>query len=401
MADFQEIADKIKTLCGLLIRFDISGLKRLLRVNSLFEARNITGNFTDMRSMFFHIDIPVDRSNFEPLPKNPQSLPDIYSHKGRKFSLVDWQQERAVCAMVVLKNSAIAYEQYLQGTNAEDRRISWSMSKSILSATMGVLHDQGALPHFATRIGDIIPKLRRSAYANATLRNVLNMASGVAFNEDYLDYHSDILRMGRVLALGGSMDQFAADMTLIAWTPGQYSHYVSIDTHVLGMVMRAVTGRRTDDLMRELLFDPLGLEHPPYFLTDGLGEPFVLGGLNMSTRDYARFGLLFAQNGQMGGRQIISSDWISASTRQSAPPPDPDTSVTPTGELGYGYQWWLPPDAEDGEFFAIGIYGQYIYVNTTLQVVVAINSADRQFRDGEGAVALQNIAVFRQVAAAL
>ncbi|MCP5088104.1 MAG: serine hydrolase, partial [Rhodobacteraceae bacterium] len=306
--DLAEIKDKLATICRLLVRLDFSGLKRLLRVNSLFEERNIVGNFVDMRAMFFHTNIPAITDSPHPLPENSQRLPDSYSHGGEVFSLAKWQSDVAVCSMVVLKAGKIAYQDYFHGTKAGDRRISWSMSKSVLSATMGVLKDQGALPHFATRIGDIVPALRNSAYGEATLRNVLNMASGVAFNEDYLDYHSDINRMGRVLAVGGSMDQFAIDMKAQAWTPGQYSHYVSIDTHVLGMVMRVVTGRRLDDLIRELLFDPMGLEHNPYILTDSVNEPFVLGGLNMSTRDYARFGLLFAQGGQLGGRQIISQD---------------------------------------------------------------------------------------------
>ena len=401
MAGFAELADKFITLARLLIRRDFAGLKRLMRVNNLFVARNIVRNFTDMRALLLHVDMPLDTGNPTRLPKAAQGLPERYTHMGRDFSLADWQSERMVCSMVVLKSGQIAYEAYFHGTKAADRRIGWSISKSVLSATMGVLNDQGKLPHFATRIGDIVPALAGSAYANATLRNVLNMASGVAFNEDYLDYHSDIKRMARVLAIGGSIDQFAADMTAQAWTPGQYSHYVSIDTHVLGMVMRSVTGRRTDELMRELLFDPMGLEQAPYLLTDGLGEPFVLGGLNMTTRDYARFGLMMAQGGQLGGRQIVPDDWVAASTRQSAPPPDPETAPTPTGALGYGYQWWLPPDPAKGEFFAVGIYGQYIYVNSQAQVVVALNSADRQFRDGDGAPSLQNIAVFRQIAAAL
>jgi len=227
------------------------------------------------------------------------------------------------------------------------------------------------------------------------------MASGVVFNEDYLDYHSDINRMGRVLAVGGSMDQFAADMTGQEYTPGQYQHYVSIDTHVLGMVIRTVTGKRSDDLMRELIFDPIGLETAPYFLTDSLNEPFVLGGLNMTTRDYARIGLLFAQKGVIDGKRVLSEEWIAQSTKQSAPSPCPDDADLPVGTLGYGYQWWLPPEAATGEYFAIGIYGQYIYVNTQAEVVIAINSADRAFKDGDGIVTLQNMAVFRAIAAAI
>ncbi|MBV1865185.1 MAG: beta-lactamase family protein, partial [Rhodobacteraceae bacterium] len=312
--DFKELVEKTKILGALLGKLDFTSIKRLMEVDTLFDAGKIEKNFTNMKGFFFHRDIPIDTSAPAPLPPNPQEIPSSYQFQGRNFTLQEWQQERGVCAMVVLKSGKIAHEQYLNGTGPLDRRISWSMSKSVLSATIGVLKDQGRLPHFATRIGDIVPQLRNSAYANATLRNVLNMASGVKFNEDYLDYHSDINRMGRVLAVGGSMDQFAADMVEQEYTPGQYNHYVSIDTHVLGMVIRAVTGQRTDDLVRELVFDPLGLEVAPYYLTDSFNEPFVLGGLNMTTRDYARFGLLFAQGGQINGKQVVSNAWVKEST---------------------------------------------------------------------------------------
>ena len=399
--DFAELKDKISVLSGLLFRLDFAGIKRLLQVDSLFNEGKIVGNFSSMRNLFFHVDLNADTSSPLPLPPAPRDLPVEFSHNGKTLRTADWQKQRAVCAMVVLKDGNLVYENYFNGTGPDDLRISWSMSKSILSAALGTLNDQGLLPHFATRIGDIVPELKDSAYANATLRNVLNMASGVAFNEDYLDYHSDINRMGRTLAIGGSMDQFSADMKQQAWTPGRYSHYVSIDTHVLGMVVRAVSGRRTDDLIKENILEPLGIEKSPYMLTDSFNEPFVLGGMNMTTRDYARFGQLFAQGGMANGRRILSESWVAESTSQSAPPPSPEEEGTPHGEHGYGYQWWLPSAAEPGEYFAIGIYGQYIYVNTAAQVVVAVNSAHRQFDEGDGAMAQEAIALFRTISKSL
>jgi CubicO group peptidase (beta-lactamase class C family) len=399
--DFKELNDKARILGRLLFAGNLAGIKRLMDVDSMFDQDKIVHNFTHMRDLFFHSDIPVNTGHPAALPVAPQAIPQRFHHMDRDFSLQQWQQDRAVCAMVVLKSGQIVHEEYLRGTGPDDLRISWSMSKSILSATLGVLNDQGKLPHLATRIGDIVPMLANSAYANASLRNVLNMASGVKFNEDYLDYHSDINRMGRVLAVGGSMDQFAADMKEQEYTPGQYNHYVSIDTHVLGMVARAVSGKGTADLVRELIFDPVGLEKAPYFLTDSQNEPFVLGGLNMTTRDYARIGLLFAQGGQINGRRVVSADWIAESTAASAPPPLPELAGTPDADLRYGYQWWVPPHAEEGEFYAIGVYGQYIYVNTRAEVVIAINSADTGFKEGEGAVNRLNIEVFRQITATL
>jgi len=132
----------------------------------------------------------------------------------------------------------------------------------------------------------------------------------------------------------------------------------------------------------------MGLEHEPYYLTDGFGSSFVLGGLNLTTRDYARMGQMFLQNGNYNGTQIVPQGWVAASTVPSAP--------TATGKIGYGYQRWIPQGAVEGEFMARGIYGQYVYVNRTRDVVIATNAADKKFRE-EG-VSAQNIAIFRSIA---
>ncbi|KAG1647954.1 6-aminohexanoate-dimer hydrolase [Nymphon striatum] len=151
------------------------------------------------------------------------------------------------------------------------------------------------------------------------------------------------------------------------------------------------TGRSVADLLGEKVVMPLGLEQTPYYLTDGVGTAFVLGGLNLTTRDYARFGQMYLQNGQWQGKQIVPEDWVMASTTPSAP--------TQTGEIGYGYQWWIPVGANPGEYMARGIYGQYIYIDTARNVVIATNAADRKFR--ENGVSSQNVAIFRQIAESL
>jgi CubicO group peptidase (beta-lactamase class C family) len=220
---------------------------------------------------------------------------------------------------------------------------------------------------------------------------VLAMSSGVRFNEDYFDFHSDINRMGRVLALGQSMDGFAAELSEREREAGQAWQYVSIDTHVIGMVIRGATGRGIGELMAEKLLRPIGMESSPYYLTDGDGVAFVLGGLNMSTRDYARFGQLFLQDGQWQGTQVVPAEWVAESTRPQA--------NTREGATQYGFQWWIPADASEGEFLARGIYGQFVYVNRPAGVVIAMNSADRGFaRPG---VFVSTVAMFREIAASL
>lgn len=298
-------------------------ITRLMAVNSLFDDGKIVSNFSHMDQAF--LNTPVDRGDgpVAPLPLGQTAtLP---------ASVAPWVRERSVTSLLVLKQGKIVSEAYFLGTVKGDRRISWSMAKSFLSALFGVLMQEGAIGSLDVPATDYAPSLTGTAYDGASIRNVLNMASGVTFDEDYLDYDSDINRMGRAIALGGSLDGFTADLSETFVAPGEDWQYVSIDTHVIGMVVRGATGRSIPDLLSEKIIRPLGLETAPYYVTDGDGVAFVLGGLNLITRDYARFGQMFLQNGFFNGQQVVPRDWVTASTTASAP--------TGAGEYSYGYQW--------------------------------------------------------------
>ena len=355
-------------------------ITRLLAVNSLFSEEKIVGNFSNMDAAF--LNTPVSRGD------GPTAELGYGTDAVLPPEVQPWTQARDVTALVVLKDGEILHESYYKGTSADDLRISWSVAKSYLSALVGVLVEEGAIGSIDDPVVQYAPALEGGAYADATIRNVLNMSSGVVFDEDYLDQNSDINRMGRVLALGGSMDEFAAALSETFAPAGEQWKYVSIDTHILSMVVRGAVDRPIAALLGEKIIAPMGLEREPYYLTDGFGTAFVLGGLNLTTRDYARMGQMFLQNGEYNGRQIVPQAWVAASTVPSAP--------TAAGEIGYGYQWWIPRGAVEGEFMARGIYGQYVYINRMRGVVIATNAADRNFRDD--GVAEQNVAIFRAIA---
>ena len=379
----------LRALAMLILAAAVLGLwkrdeiTRLLAVNSLFAEDRIVGNFSGMDQLF--LTVPMDRGAgpVSPLAQGPAlTTPEGFA---------DWLDDRAVTALVVLKDGEIRHESYYKGTGPEDRRISWSVAKSYLSALMGIVLEDGAIESLDDPVTLYATALEGAAYDGTSILNVLQMASGVTFDEDYLDFNSDINRMGRVLALGQSMNGFAAGLRDRFTDPGRQWQYVSIDTHVIGMVIEGATGRTIPDLMQEKLIAPMGLEADPLYITDGHGTAFVLGGLNLTTRDYARFGQMFLQMGEWNGQQIVPIDWVAASTEPSAP--------TAPGAEQYGLQWWMAPDAPAGEFYGRGIYGQYIYINRAKGVVIAANGADRAFRDA-GANE-QNIAMFRRLADAM
>lgn len=358
-------------------------IQRLLAVNSLFSEEKIVHNFSHMDQAFLTAPLPRGDGPTWELPYGPAyDLPEAAR---------DWIEKRAVTSLLVMQDGQIRFEEYYLGTGPDDRRISWSMAKSYLSALFGIVMNEGAIASLDDPVVKYAPKLKGSAYEPATIRNVLNMASGVTFDEDYLDPNSDINRMGRVVALGGELDDFAASLKDSFANPGEVWQYVSIDTHVVGMVIRGATGRSIPDLLTEKIVQPLGLERDGYYVTDGAGVAFVLGGLNFTTRDYARFGQMILQNGLHDGRQIVPADWIAESTWPNAP--------TESGKIGYGYQWWIPVGAHEGEFLARGVYGQYMYFDQPRGVLIVATGADRKFR--EPGVNEQNIEMFRKIAQSL
>ncbi|WP_294609386.1 serine hydrolase [uncultured Roseovarius sp.] len=355
-------------------------ITRLLAVNSLFSEDRIVANFSNMQRAFLHRPVSKGAGPVSDLPRGPEAaLP---------AGLEDWIKARDVTSLLAVKNGEIVHERYFLGTGADDRRISWSMAKSFLSALFGVITAEGKIASLDDLVTDYAPALENSGYEGATIRNVLQMTSGITFDEDYLAYDSDINRMGRVIALGGTLDEFTVDLKDSFTSPGDTWQYVSIDTHVIGMVVRGATGRDVPSSLAEKILAPLGLERDGYYITDGADVAFVLGGLNFTTRDFARFGQMIAQNGSYSGKQIVPADWISESTQASAP--------TKPGKTKYGYQWWVPSDASEGEFFARGVYGQYIYIDQARGVVITATGADRKFR--ENGVNRSNIEMFRKLA---
>lgn len=375
----------IRILAVLLLLLAALGLwkreeiARLMAVNTLFSEETIVQNFSHMDRLFLTRPLSRGDGPVSPLPQGPEAtLP---------AEVQDWITDRSITALVILKDGQIVHESYHRGTGPDDLRISWSMAKSFLSALFGIVHAEGKIG-LDDPVTQYVPELAGTAYDGTTVRHILTMSSGVAFDEDYMDFWSDINRMGRVLALGQSMDGFAASLKTRDADPGTRFHYVSVDTHVLGMIIRGATGEDIPDLLERHILGPMGFEKAPYYLTDGYGVSFVLGGLNVTTRDYARFGQMIAQGGQWQGRQIVPRDWIDQSTTPSAP-----------GGAGYGFQWWIPDGAGPGEVTAQGIYGQYIWIDRSRNVVIAVNAADRKFE--EDGVGTANFALFRKIAAGL
>ena len=158
-----------------------------------------------------------------------------------------------------------------------------------------------------------------------------------------------------------------------ALEPGTVCRYNSGDTQVLGLLIRTVTGGTIAEYMQKKLVEPLGFEYPSYWLLDGSGIEAAFAGLNLTARDFARLGELYRRGGNWHGTQVIDESWVRDSTHVTADQCVLDEPGMPA--TGYGYQWWLP-GVDTGIFTGIGVYNQFVFVNTNTNTTIVKLSAN-------------------------
>jgi len=211
----------------ILVMLNWTTIKRLQTVNSLFDADKIVENFSNMDAAFLHHNLELGNPN--PWAEDIQDLPETVNIAGVETNLTKALEELDTTALVIIRDGTLIHESYYKGTQRDDLRISWSVAKSFMSGLYGQAIEDGLID-IQQPIETYLSQLKGTAYEGATVANILNMASGVRFNEDYMDPKSDINDMGRVLGLGGSMDEYTETLKERQYEPGTVWQYVSIDT---------------------------------------------------------------------------------------------------------------------------------------------------------------------------
>jgi len=291
-------------------------------------------------------------------PTAPFSL--TYTVNDETYSLDDYLLRGDVLGLLVLKDNQIVYQKYLHDATPEDRFLSMSISKSVVSVLISVALEEGKIHSVDDPVTQYLPYLKDSAYKDATLKNLLQMASGIEFNEDYLDPKADIHRVIFDLIRGGEAFKETAVALKQERKPGTAFHYQSINTQMLGLILEKVTGTPLNKYAEEKLWKKIGAESDAFFC-ESKSQPEIcaFGCFNATLRDYARFGLMAMNYGKLGDTRVVNDAWIHEST------------TAPAFNPGYGYQWWLTANSPDHVFRAIGIYGQTIYINPAKHVVIA------------------------------
>jgi CubicO group peptidase (beta-lactamase class C family) len=358
----------------------IPTIKKAILFKQAMALDNLAYTFINMDE---HLPIrKVDKAD-EPFvfPRiNNITLPSNFVHNESVFNTRKYIDSSYTQGFILIQNDTIHYEGYWKGQQVDTKHISWSMAKSYVSALFGIAIEEGYIKSIDQTVDDYLPEFKGSGYDNVKIKDVLQMSSGVKFDETYSDPNSDINRYWEDFVFGGSQDEFATTLENER-PPGTYNKYVSIDTHVLGMIIVKATGKSLTDYLEEKIWKPIGNEYDAFWLTDEYGMEQANGGLNATLRDFAKLGRLYLNKGNWEGNQIVPANWIEQSLSITEEHLMPQSENSEDNGIGYGYQWWIP-DGTEGEFMAIGVFNQHIYVNPTTNTIIVKNSANKNYYDG-------------------
>jgi len=359
-----------------------------LQPRSMAELGLFTGvpqyeNFARIKDLMPTRAMPASLAP-SPWPQGePVTLPESYTFEGEVRATERFLADTDTSALLVLTDGAVRYEGYWLTGGPDVQWLSMSVAKSFVSALVGIAVDEGHIKSVDDAISAYVPVRPGSAYDGVSIRHVLQMSSGARWVEDYSDPESDIFRLGAVLSGAGTLDDFVASAVGES-EPGTVCRYNSGDTQALGALLAAATGRPVSEYMWEKLCEPLGMESPGYWVADSTGTEMAFAGLNLTARDFARIGELYRNGGVWQGKQVVPAQWVRDSVTVAAEHLQPGRPWVGghTFDLGYGYQWWLP-DGDRGEFSAIGVYNQFVYVDPASRTTIVKLSANPRYGASE------------------
>jgi CubicO group peptidase (beta-lactamase class C family) len=290
-----------------------------------------------------------------------------YQLEGKTYTLDDYLNTRPITGLLVARDDTILIERYQYGRNDKHLMTSFSMAKSIIGLLVGLAIDRGAIKSIDDTAETYVPGLNGTEYGRTPIKALLQMASGVAFNENYADRSADIYTLARLTLEqdpAGTLEAVKRFNTR-RYPPGEKFSYSSADSSVLGLVVAGATGRRIADLASEWLWQPLGAESDANWNVDATGQEITYAYYNAVLRDWARLGLMLANKGNWSGTSVVPESWLAvAATRQPNAP-------SPT----YGYQFWISP-VDPVRFSLRGLRGQWVVVDPRSRTVLVQTSLD-------------------------
>ncbi|UCF39510.1 MAG: serine hydrolase, partial [Gemmatimonadota bacterium] len=299
-----------------------------------------------------------------------------YEWEGNRYQLDDFATHTDTTGLLIVKDGRILHEAYFLGATEDSLLTSWSMAKSVTSTLVGIAIADGLIEGVDDLVTEYLPELEGTGYEGVSIKDVLQMSTGVAFTEDYEDGASDFARLWHTAVDHKERANHVAASFTRSKEAGTEFSYSSNDTQILGWLLTRVTGKPLSLYLSEKIWTPLGMEKDAYWVLDRKGEDGMEMAwccLNSTLRDYARFGMLMANSGRWEQRQVVPAEWIREATIPDRPQVEYGT-LYPDFPPGYQYQWWAVP-GPDRAFLALGVYGQFLLVNPAVGLVIVKTSA--------------------------
>lgn len=286
------------------------------------------------------------------IPKIPK---EISKKKYTNFN--ELAEDNGTFAFLVIRNDSLLYESYFNDASRSDRMAGFSIAKTFVSAVTGVAIDDGLIQSVDQPVTDFLTGFKHPGFENVTLKNLLNMRSGIKFNETYYNPFSDAAKF----YYGNNLEKYVYKLK-VNKPPGIEYYYNSANTLILAMVIEKVTGKKFTEYFQEKIWSKIGMEYPATWNYDsekhGMVKAFCC--LNASAIDFAKFGRLYLNNGSYNGEQILPEAWVDYSMKIHNESKDSE-------DYPYTYFWRV---LENGAVFAKGILGQYIYLDPSKNLII-------------------------------
>lgn len=298
-------------------------------------------------------------------------LPSISYNYRQAYTLEDYLGRNRVTGIMIIKDGKVLLERYRYDRKPEHQFSSMSMAKSITAILVGIAHEEKLIESLDDLAVKYVPRLKSTAYAKVTIRNLLRMLSGVKFVQGV---DSIKLSARTWWDREGRPGERAVDfIEETAAEQGKVFNYINADTFVLGLVLRAATKRSIADYMSEKMWVPMGAEFDATWIVDSDKVEVTSMGLNATLRDYAKVGMLLANDGFINGKQIVSKEFLLDATDPERQP-EVNKPITNGKNIGYGYQIWIHP-FETRTFALYGHHGQSIFVQPETKTVIVMTQA--------------------------
>jgi hypothetical protein len=289
--------------------------------------------------------------------------------------------------LLIIHRGKVVYERYFGCLEEEGKHAAMSMTKSVTGLLAEIMVVEGDLDDTAL-VSEIIPEIVDSAFASATVRQVMDMTTGVQFSEDYSDPNADIWLYSTASSPLPKPEDYEGPNGYWEYLQqvqpegkhGAEFHYKTINSDMLGWIISRISGESVTQLASERLWSRIGAEQDAYMTVDGLGVPFAGGGLTAGLRDLGRLGLLMLNEGEINGERLFPAEVVQ-NIRKGGDRDKFGDGFPTLEEASYTSQWWVFHN-ENGAFAARGVHGQTLYVDPTAEMVLVRFASYPQAQNG-------------------